>query len=128
MKNPLTLAGIEPATFRIVAQHLNHCATAVRLLLHISVEKKNMLAWLFRYHASTGSVKWYRTVSVNSVLILAGIMEVRYVLKIQAKKNSYSGRGFLWFFLSLQTSVCIVPQTCLLIPPPTHFPFHYPQC
>jgi len=25
MKNPLTLAGIEPATFRFVAQHLNHC-------------------------------------------------------------------------------------------------------
>ena len=32
MKNPLTPAGIEPATFRFVAQHLNHCATAVRLL------------------------------------------------------------------------------------------------
>ena len=33
MKNPLipsgTLAGIEPATFQFVAQHLNHCATAV---------------------------------------------------------------------------------------------------
>jgi len=29
MKNPLTPAGIEPATFRIVTQHLNHCATAV---------------------------------------------------------------------------------------------------
>ena len=29
LKNPLTLAGIEPATFRFVAQHLNHCATAV---------------------------------------------------------------------------------------------------
>ena len=29
MKNPMTLAGIEPATFRFVAQHLNHCATAV---------------------------------------------------------------------------------------------------
>ena len=29
MKNPLTLAGIEPATFRFVAQQLNHCATAV---------------------------------------------------------------------------------------------------
>ena len=28
-KNPLTPAGIEPATFRFVAQHLNHCATAV---------------------------------------------------------------------------------------------------
>jgi len=34
-KNPLTLAGIEPATFRFVAQHLSHCATAV--LLHIVV-------------------------------------------------------------------------------------------
>jgi len=29
MKNPLTPAGIEPATFRFIAQHLNHCATAV---------------------------------------------------------------------------------------------------
>jgi len=28
-KNSLTPAGIEPATFRFVAQHLNHCATAV---------------------------------------------------------------------------------------------------
>ena len=28
MKKPLTPAGIEPATFRFVAQHLNHFATA----------------------------------------------------------------------------------------------------
>ena len=31
MKNPLIPAGIEPATFRFVAQHLNNCATAVPL-------------------------------------------------------------------------------------------------
>ena len=29
MKNPLTAAGIKPTTFRFVAKHLNHCATAV---------------------------------------------------------------------------------------------------
>ena len=29
MKYPLTPAGIESATFRFVAQHLNHCATAI---------------------------------------------------------------------------------------------------
>jgi len=29
MKNPLTVAGIEPATFRFAARHLKHCATAV---------------------------------------------------------------------------------------------------
>jgi len=33
MKYPPTLAGIEPATFRFVAQHLNHCATAVPINL-----------------------------------------------------------------------------------------------
>jgi len=33
MKNPMTPAGIEPATFRFVAQHLNHCATAVPQVL-----------------------------------------------------------------------------------------------
>ena len=32
MKNPLTPAGIETATFRFAAQHLNHCATAVARL------------------------------------------------------------------------------------------------
>ena len=31
LKIPLTPAGIEPATFRIVAQHLNHCANVVPL-------------------------------------------------------------------------------------------------
>jgi len=29
MKNPVTPAGIEAATFRFVTQHLNHCVTAV---------------------------------------------------------------------------------------------------
>jgi len=29
MKNPMTPAGIEPETYRFVAQHLNHSATAV---------------------------------------------------------------------------------------------------
>ena len=37
MKNPVTPAGIETATFRFVAQHLNHCATAVPLLLQQGV-------------------------------------------------------------------------------------------
>ena len=41
MKNPMTPAAIEPATFRFVAQHLNHCATAVlhtlaRYVKHVS--------------------------------------------------------------------------------------------
>jgi len=38
MKNPLTPAGIEPATFRFVAPHLDHGATAVPCE-HIREEK-----------------------------------------------------------------------------------------
>ena len=37
MKNPLKPSGIEPATFRFVAQHLNHCATAVPAILRYSL-------------------------------------------------------------------------------------------
>jgi len=33
MKNPLIPAGIEPTTFRFVAQYPNHCATAVPYLM-----------------------------------------------------------------------------------------------
>jgi len=35
MKNPLAKAGIEPATFRFVAQHLTHCATAVTQIITV---------------------------------------------------------------------------------------------
>jgi len=37
MKIPLALAGIEPATFRFVAQRLNHYATAVPIYIYIYI-------------------------------------------------------------------------------------------
>jgi len=49
MKNPLTLAGIEPATFRFVAQHLNHCATAVPIYCK---RKYNSFPWMYTYAQS----------------------------------------------------------------------------
>ena len=41
----MTPAGIEPATFRFVAQHLNHCATAVpdQYMYHTLINFKNIL-------------------------------------------------------------------------------------
>jgi len=37
MKNPLTPAGIEPATLRFVVQHTNHCATAYTVSTQIYI-------------------------------------------------------------------------------------------
>jgi len=46
VKNPLTPVGIEPATFRIVAQHLHHCAIAqpTVAILKMRREKKRKQA------------------------------------------------------------------------------------
>ena len=59
MKNPLTPAGIEPATFRTVAQHINHCATAFpcrsnilvlySVPLHVSADQHSCARWLIRH-------------------------------------------------------------------------------
>jgi len=43
MKIPLTPAGIEPATFRIVARHLNHCATAELLSIAEKIKSQSVL-------------------------------------------------------------------------------------
>ena len=46
MKNPLTLAGIEPATFWFVSQHLNHCATVVpHILSSVPNPHANLMEW-----------------------------------------------------------------------------------
>ena len=39
----MTTAGIEPATFRFVALHLNHCSTAVPLCFSYSTLKDRLL-------------------------------------------------------------------------------------
>jgi len=36
-KIPMTPSGIETATFRFVAQHLNHCVTAVKIFFDIEI-------------------------------------------------------------------------------------------
>jgi len=44
-ENPVTPAGIEPATFRFVVQHLNHCAAAVPTSKEIILKMTDSSNW-----------------------------------------------------------------------------------
>jgi len=50
MKIPLTPTGIEPDNFRFVAQHLNHCDTAVPTLLTVGNEFKGEFVFVRFLH------------------------------------------------------------------------------
>ena len=62
MKNPLTLAGIEPATFRFVAQHLNHCATVVPQIPVVGQQFLLMYFFLWR-----NALQWARASSLSGL-------------------------------------------------------------
>ena len=57
----MTLAGIEQATFRFVAQHLNHCATAVLTTFMYYIEYNSSITFL-------GAFAKFRKAAVSSVM------------------------------------------------------------
>jgi len=58
-KTPMKPSGIEPATFRFVAQHLNHWATGVRKVSSVSESNKSMVEWWTKTENSWNkSVMW----------------------------------------------------------------------
>ena len=65
MKNPLTSAGIELATFRFLGQHLNHCATSVpqsyvvvtKISKKSSSQRTSKHHWLLRYGMLVSSLQ-----------------------------------------------------------------------
>jgi hypothetical protein len=62
----MTPAGIEPETFRFVAQHLNHCATAVPPKDCMEIYLTSNL-WIFKI-SHTKKITWTRTRVKNNVL------------------------------------------------------------
>ena len=62
MKNPLAPAGIEPATFRFVSRHFNHCATAVPQkteVLLLNKEGRQLFFYVYIAHCSVRlQIQW----------------------------------------------------------------------
>jgi len=57
----MTPAGIEPPTFRFVAQHLNHCATAVPIRNYRLLLNKNSYKMFVRQRTENRYVEEMRT-------------------------------------------------------------------
>jgi len=68
----MTPAGIEPATFRFVAQHLNHCATAVPEL-HVSIFN---IWWCFLVKAETRCIMYK---SLQSIVVIEPPVSLRNI-------------------------------------------------
>jgi len=67
MKNSLTPAGIEPVTFRFVAQHLNHCTTAITPVqtLCFALNARNPTRCVGQ-HTATGVHRFSKNVGASS--------------------------------------------------------------
>jgi hypothetical protein len=68
-KNPMTPSGIEPATFRFVAQNLNHCATAPPFTDYIMSEVET--TFLLVRHLRVDAGRPYLRVTTRNKLIPA---------------------------------------------------------
>jgi len=148
MKNPLIPAGIEPATFRFVAQHLNHCTTAVPTLLgsswHIP-HKKPILPTISKtdtlFLFVDGFVNFFRTFWAHCVVKTRMLTifncvslppDLRKPLKVSLKfslshchqKLFWALHTFLMQFLQVSNKIyckCITPSKQLLGNCRSHF-------
>ena len=85
-KIPMTPSGIEPATFRFVAQHLNHCAAAVPFMDRVA----NKIAWLQEIH--------FARLEVLTVILL----KMQFLLECDSCHLASSCRrleGFFFYFI-----------------------------
>ena len=78
MKNPMTPAGIEPATFQFVAQHLNHCATAVPPVFSVLPIKIPVFKFQ-KLKTVLGKKVLFNTTYINTLLQLVGYMFQPYL-------------------------------------------------
>jgi hypothetical protein len=88
IKNPLTPVGIEPATFRFLAQHLNHCATAV---------PHTCLMQVLNFHTcpAVGCKKFYNT-ATQTFDIASKFLSKLCVLGLTFERQDFIITAALW--------------------------------
>ena len=89
----MTPAGIEPATFRFVAQHLNHCATVVPVASrHWHICKNSAVCWILKSLHKTNTCTYFKLVLSHAVryrrvsTAVAIIIRVIYTITVSPNK------------------------------------------
>ena len=77
LKNPMTPARVEPATFRFVAQHLNHCATAHHLDSWINIDQLDVTCFIISLFTAQ-RVSNVSTSIFRSLLLIEDLFHVLY--------------------------------------------------
>jgi len=107
MKNPLTPVGIEPATCQFVAQHLNHCATAVPWHICENLKFHTVATCKFRlsFYELRHHVTWRETTNVlyrhsTSISYLAEGRS-RVLRNVNNNLQNYTAVQLCWIFMHL---------------------------
>ena len=98
----MTPSRIEPATIRFVAQHLNHCATAVP-------------DTVYHHHKHQGLDPLIRSVSrVTAARANASSVFQLFAFLVVCSGMISKGSGFVAFFASVKASSVCIHLSCLV--------------
>ena len=108
MKNPLTPAWIEPATFQFVAQHLHHCTTAVPLYEQCYILLAPVNSFLFKRYFRIYSVTPVVGSGVHKKICISNNKARSVVNEYWAKKGHQSRKTHWQTVQPKGTNICIV--------------------
>jgi hypothetical protein len=104
----MTPSGIEPATFRFVAQYLNHCDTISGPHMHVCMYVCTYVYVLFNYVCMCVCVMRYVCIYVSIYVCMYACIHIHDFGTILAKNIYYFPRQYQHSLLKMQTDLFVM--------------------